>query len=193
MGPVPAEQLRVRLSLDDGRDEAGASIPPHALVYAGKGDDYVFAYRVYGGDGRDEITGQRLYGGRGRDVLWGLSALVRGSSVLFGGPGKDYLRAPHRVPGRLYGGPGDDRLDDFYSESNDMLVGGPGRDRVSLWDDGRQDVVRVRGGGVDRVDCPRRPSYPARNVLFADPSDRLSPSCNKAIVLYTERPRYPYP
>ena len=74
-----------------------------------------------------------------------------------------------------------------------MLVGGPGRDRVSLDDDGRRDVVRVRGGGVDRVDCPRRPSLPARNVLFVDASDRLRPELQEALVLYTERPRYPYP
>jgi Ca2+-binding RTX toxin-like protein len=161
------------------------------LVYAGKGDDYVFAYRVYGGDGGDEISGVRVYGGRGGDVLHGLPGRVSGS-ILVGGPGKDYLRAPHSA-GRLYGGPGDDRLNDFYSKENDMLVGGPGRDRVSLDDDGRRDVVRVRGGGVDRVDCPRRPSFPARNVLFVDASDRLSPSCKKALVLYTERPRYPYP
>jgi hypothetical protein len=187
LGPVPADQLRVRLSLDDGRDRASAYWPLHARVYAGKGDDRVFAYRVYGGDGRDEIEGQRLYGGRGRDVLSGLAGV--GGEILFGGPGKDRVRGL----GRLYGGPGDDFLDDWIGESKDMMVGGPGRDRVRLEDDGRQDVVRVRGDGVDRVDCPRRPGLPARDVLFVDPSDRLSPSCKHAIVLYTERPRYPYP
>ena len=71
-----------------------------------------------------------------------------------------------------------------------MMVGGPGRDVVTLGDDGRRDVVRVRGGGVDRVVCG---VHPADEVLFGDRSDRLSPSCKKAMVLYTERPRYPYP
>jgi hypothetical protein len=69
-----------------------------------------------------------------------------------------------------------------------MMVGGPGRDVVILSDDGARDVVRVRGG-VDRVVC----GSPARDVLFADPSDRLSPSCQEARILLTGRPRYPYP
>ena len=60
----------------------------------------------------------------------------------------------------------------------------PGRDH-------RRDVVRVRGGGIDRVHC-RRQADPG-DALFVDRTDRLTPGCEDARVLYTERPRYPYP
>jgi hypothetical protein len=72
-----------------------------------------------------------------------------------------------------------------------MRVGGPGRDRVELGSDGHRDVVRVRGGGVDRVDCGRHAD--PGDALFVDRSDRLSPSCTSARVLLTERLRYAYP
>jgi hypothetical protein len=98
-----------------------------------------------------------------------------------------------RGGGEYYGGPGDDRLSDELGARSagwiDMLVGGPGRDRVSLRRDNHADMVRTRGGGMDHVICP-----PGGNdVLFVDRADRLSPSCKDATVLYTERPRYPYP
>ena len=161
-----------------------------ALVYAGEGDDIVTAVgsRVYGGDGSDELRGRRLYGGRGRDPLRGVS--VGGTSVMFGGPGEDDLYSP----GRLYGGPGADYLQEFdRPRTADMLVGGPGQDVVYLDDDRRGDVVRVRGGGgVDHVHCPAHPD-PDDALFFVDRTDRLSPSCEEATVLYTKRPRYPYP
>ena len=72
-----------------------------------------------------------------------------------------------------------------------MLVGGPGQDVLYLDDDGLGDVVRVRGGGVDHVYCAPNPD--TGDALFVDRSDRLSPSCKDTTVLYTERPRYPYP
>jgi hypothetical protein len=62
---------------------------------------------------------------------------------------------------------------------------------VHIYADEVRDVVRVRGGGVDRVDCGRHAD--PGDALFVDRSDRLSPSCKSARVLLTERPRYPYP
>ncbi len=186
MGDVSAEQLRYRLSLGDATHEsASVSHLMRGVVYGGKGDDFVGADRIYGGEGNDYIDGRRLYGGPGRDNLdgeWGAGD----TNVLFGGTGNDKLRAP----GWLYGGPGDDQLSDpIGPQSADMLVGGPGHDVVRLYGDGRRDVVRLRGGGADRVTC----SVGEDDVLFVDRSDRLSRACKKAIVLYTERPRYPYP
>jgi RTX calcium-binding nonapeptide repeat (4 copies) len=187
LGPVPAEQLRLRISLGDGRESATADQPPlRAVVYAGNGDDFVGADRVYGGRGNDFLGGRRVYGGPGADNIEGVS-VTTGRRILFGGPGNDELRAP----GRLYGGPGDDDLGDlFVDPSADMLVGGPGHDRVRLYGDGRADVVRLRGGGTDRVVCG---DPPARDVLFVDHTDRVSPSCKTTRVLLTGRPRYPYP
>ena len=72
-----------------------------------------------------------------------------------------------------------------------MLVGGPGQDVLYLEADNRGDVVRVRGGGVDHVHCPAHPD--PEDALFVDRTDRLSPTCKDATVLYTERPRYPNP
>jgi hypothetical protein len=68
--------------------------------------------------------------------------------------------------------------------------GGLGADYVEVKRDGYNDVVRVRGGGSDIVLC----YFPdPGDVLFVDRTDRLGPSCKKALVLYTGRPRYPYP
>jgi hypothetical protein len=52
-------------------------------------------------------------------------------------------------------------------------------------------VVRVRGGGIDRVHC-RRHADPG-DALFVDRTHRLTAGCEDATVLFTERPRYPYP
>jgi hypothetical protein len=100
---------------------------------------------------------------------------------------------------RLYGGPGNDNLFGLDSEESghglgsgesDLLVGGPGRDIIKLIDDQRTDVVRLRNGGVDHVVCS---TSATDDVLFVDRTDRLSPSCENATALFTERPRYPYP
>ena len=76
------------------------------------------------------------------------------------------------------------------SGESDLLVGGPGRDIIKLIDDQRTDVVRLRNGGADHVICS---TSATDDVLFVDRTDRLSPSCENATVLFTERPRYPYP
>ena len=189
VGAAPVERIRLRFTLLGGRDVVNLSYPLHGVVYAGGGRDAVSAERAYGGDGYDQLIARRAFGGQGKDTLSGANPETgtprTPGNALFGGLGNDELRAP----GRLYGGPGDDHLGEgYFAASKDMMVGGPGRDTVGLSGDGRRDVVRVRGGGSDRVGC----ASSALDVVFADRSDRLE-DCEDATVLYTERPRYPYP
>ena len=170
------------------------------MVYGGIGNDFVSGgHRVYGGPGRDELDGARVYGGPGADSVYGdVATYIRGPVVLRGGPGDDGLDGPGSTYGgggaaRLYGGRGDDVLNTWDGEpAREMLVGGPGRDAIhlgadELGPDNRSDVVRVRGGGVDRVDCGRRAER--KDTLFVDRSDRLSTSCEDATVSFTGRPR----
>ena len=71
-----------------------------------------------------------------------------------------------------------------------MFVGGLGRDLVRLHNEGRRDVVRLRGGGADEVRC-YFPGDP-RDIFVVDGSDRVGRAC-KGRVMLTERARYPYP
>lgn len=159
----------------------------HGVVYGGSGYDVVSGGdQVYGGPGGDVLDGANVYGGPGHDTVSGSSTVT--NPVLRGGPGNDDLLSP----GWLYAGPGSDSLQELdRPRTTDMLVGGPGQDVLYLESDNRGDVVRVRGGGVDHVDCDPDPD--PGDALFVDRSDRLSPSCKDATVLYTERPRFPYP
>jgi hypothetical protein len=169
------------------------------VVYGGAGNDIVSGGdRVYGGRGHDDLDGARVYGGAGADDVSGDVASDLGRRVVLrGGPGTDTLSGPGSTYGgggtaHLYGGAGDDELETWTDPaSREMLVGGRGSDVVRLAADGRRDVVRVRGGGVDLVNCGRRAE--PEDALFVDPSDRLSSSCKNATVLFTGRPRYPYP
>jgi hypothetical protein len=141
--------------------------------------------RVYGGPGNDSLSGTRVFGALGDDALHGEDEAEL--NRLRGGPGADSLSGP----GWLYGGPGDDFLEDAGSNGArfpDMLVGGLGRDQVELIGRGRT-VVRLRGGGADSVNClgSAQPSI----VLYVDRSDRINPRCRSARILLTERPRYP--
>ena len=162
--------------------ETGQRCADKGEIHSADGD------RVYGGRRGDTIRGTRLYGGPGNDNLFGLDSEESGQTgpnVLFGGTGKDVLEG-HRG-GRLYGGPGNDLLtDELGSGGSDLLVGGPGRDIVKLIDDQRTDVVRLRNGGADHVICS---TSATDDVLFVGRTDRLSPSCENATVLFTERPR----
>ena len=203
---VPVNQLRYRLVLSDRADSARGTANVIGVIYARDGRDNVSdGYLVRGGRGHDVIAGLDLIGGAGHDKLYGRvgeeygdfaqdlsGAPILGPNVLFGGPGDDLIVG--RGGGRYYGGPGNDRLSDELGVRSggwvDMLVGGPGRDIVTLKRDNRADVVRTRGGGTDRVNCA---ASGGNDVLFVDRSDRLSPSCKDATVLYTGRPRYPYP
>jgi hypothetical protein len=135
-----------------------------------------------GNDGVEVHTRLRalVYTGRGDDIV------TAGGSRVYGGDASDELRGR-----RLYGGRGRDRLKGVSVRGTGVLFGGAGQDVLYLEDDHRGDVVRVRGGGVDHVHCPAHPD--PDDALFVDRTDRLSPSCKKATVLYTGRPRYPYP
>ena len=159
------------------------------VVYAGSGIDVVSGGdRVYGGPGGDDLDGAHVYGGPGHDTASSSGAVT--DAVVRGGPGNDHLLAP----GRVYGGPGHDGLEDLdRPRTADMLVGGPGHDTVYLTSDQRPDVVRVRGGGVDYVHCQQYTDPDPDDALFVDRTDHIDPSCRRTKVLYTERPRYPYP
>ena len=185
--PVQRHALRYRLSLADGGDHAVVSGPDilRGVVYAGAGNDDVEADHVYGGAGSDGIEGTRVYGGSGADELSGTWDQPV-PNILRGGRHADALYGP----GWMYGGTGNDYLEDNPGASHsgpDMLVGGPGSDHVELTGPGRT-VVRVRGGGTDFVSCPlRRPRPTVR--IFVDRSDRIGPRCSRARMLFKERPR----
>jgi hypothetical protein len=205
---VPAE-ARYRLSFEGRLDPRALGIDDRVsadlwsgVIYAGAGNDVVRGGdRVFGGPGRDDVEGVHVDGGPGADHVWGDVAIYGNrTAVLRGGPGNDVLDSPgldFPAPGHghLYGGRGDDVLNArAIPPSREMVVGGPGNDVIHLPAEPyaiRRDVVRVRGGGVDRVDCGKRGS--SADTLFVDRTDRLSPSCQDATVLYTGRPRYPYP
>ncbi len=187
MGSLQDRRYRFNLS----SSEAVLTRLFRGVVYSGPRANYISnGDRVYGGAGSDGLQGVQVYGGPGDDNL-GSTPSSTGTPILRGGPGNDFLASP----GWLYGGPGADKLDDelYGAQSSDMLVGGPGRDTVRLQRDRTNDVVRVRGGGVDRIKCERFLPPDPGDVLFVDRSDRVSPGCKTATVLYTERPRYPYP
>jgi RTX calcium-binding nonapeptide repeat (4 copies) len=209
LGSLVAAQVRYRLSFGGGlqsrargTDDRVSADLRSGVIYAGAGNDVVRGGdRVYGGPGRDDVEGVHVDGGPGADHVWGDVAIYGNrTAVLRGGPGNDVLDSPgldFPAPGHghLYGGRGDDVLNArAIPPSREMVVGGPGNDVIHLPAEPyaiRRDVVRVRGGGVDRVDCGKRGS--SADTLFVDRTDRLSPSCKDATVLYTERPRYPYP
>jgi hypothetical protein len=198
LGTVPTGRLRYRLSLGASWDSAtvgsddntvNGAFPIRGVIYGGPDSDAVYGAgdRIYGGPGGDDnLEGRRVYGGEGNDYIFGRSE----ASVLHGGPGNDEFNGD----GSFFGGPGNDLFDEndtYANRASDVLVGGRGRDRIELGTDRRKDVIRLHGLGSDRVICDR-PADPS-DVLFVDRSDRLDPSCKDATVLYTERPRYPYP
>ena len=181
LGSLVPGRVRYRLSFG-GRaqsqtvrtdDRVSADLIGSGVIYAGAGNDVVReGDRVYGGSGRDDVEGVHVDGGSGADHVWGdVAAYLGGRPVeLRGGPGDDILDGPGlETPifghGHLYGGRGDDVLNArAIPPSREMLVGGPGNDVVHLYADGRRDVVRVRGGGIDRIDCGRRAATRGRIV-----------------------------
>jgi Ca2+-binding RTX toxin-like protein len=88
------------------------------------GDDVIF--------GRD--GGDGLYGGRGHNELHG----NRGPDLLADGPG----------PGLVYGGRGNDYAD--IGTGADRIWLRRGDDRVTIWEEGRRDVIHC-GPGQDRI------------------------------------------
>jgi hypothetical protein len=211
----PPGPVRYRFSFE-GRDPAGgfgiddelnialagpAYRAVRGVVYGGVGNDDVDGGdRVYGGPGHDFLDGARVSGGPGTDYLTSdVATYIRRTVVLRGESGDDELYEPGTFfgtggeGGRLYGGSGSDELEATNQEtpSRVLLVGGPGSDVIRFRGHGRSVVVRVRGGGVDRVNCGLRADF--GDALFVDRIDRLSPGCKDATVLYVGRPRYPYP
>ena len=180
---VPRREVRYRISLGDGLQDVEVGGFIRGVIYAGAGDDEVIpGDRVYGGPGDDTLHGGTVYGGPGDDMLEDLP----GFGVLRGGAGDDQLVGFYG--GRLYGGRGDDALD--ASGPGEMVVGGPGRDLVSvLPDSGAPDVVRLRGGGRDRLFCNEGP-LGASEVVYVDRRDRIDPDCgDKARIVTVGRPR----
>jgi hypothetical protein len=211
LGSLPRRELRYRFSLGDLNDELDLHFseyldnqipaPGGGIVYAGSGDDIVLAGdRVYGGPGNDSLqTGRHAFGDAGNDDVGGRfshggpgddNLFPFGASTLAdGGPGDDRLRGGDRA----YGGPGDDvyRADNQRSQ---MFVGGPGRDLVHLWPDDRgSDIIHLRGGGRDVVECGHSLpdldyAYGPRDVLLVDRVDRVGPRCAATNIMYSGRP-----
>jgi hypothetical protein len=138
-------------------------------------------HRITGGAGDDVFLGttgnDRLSGRPGEDVLAG----DRGNDRLIGGPAADDLfGGPGRD--RLSGGAADDQL--IGGPGGDTLIGGPGSD--TLFDTSGPTIVRggsgndkinvMDGRADDRVDC----GSGSRDVVFYDPGDRVSLSCEFA-------------
>ncbi len=135
----------------------------HADVLTGTpGEDSIFgrggADRIYGYAGDDYVDGDqgddRLHGGSGDDLIAGR----RGNDVIWGDAGNDRITGD-RGNDRIFGGSGNDRI--YGNIGYDRIDGGPGNDRIN--------VVDHR---VDRVVCG-----PGRDVVFADPVDRISKDC----------------
>jgi Ca2+-binding RTX toxin-like protein len=159
---------QVKVNLRDGDDRATVGSQPdsYRLYYfttvdGGDGDDYLDAddgaERMSGGSGNDILRGssdrESMNGGTGRDTLDGR----KGGDFLQGGPGYDVLRGgegndnllggllePGSKPAgrdRLYGGDGDDALEDSDLEldtqapqvGRDVLDGGSGEDDLDSY------------------------------------------------------------
>jgi hypothetical protein len=141
---------------------------------------------MFGLGGNDSLRGGAgvdcLYGAAGRDVLRGGG----GADRLFGGTSHD----------RLLGDAGNDRLSG--QSGNDRLNGGTGSD--SLAGAAGRDVLTDRrgrdrfsgGAGVDRIDArdtkvgdrkiaDRILCGPGRDIVYADPRDRVARDCESVV------------
>jgi Ca2+-binding RTX toxin-like protein len=136
------------LAVNESDVRCGPPGPSGLAVYTrtGDGDDAVFA--LIGG----VVLGDVALG-RGDDA-------GRGSGRMFGGPGKDDLRAL-RGAGLFHGGPGEDVL--FGGPHRDLLDGGPGPD------------LAVGGRRFEELQGGRGPDQLAggfgRDVIFAGPGN----------------------
>lgn len=154
--------LSAVLRLGDGNDNAYWNASSSAIpleIYGEAGNDDLTGPRtptagtlVDGGEGDDQVRGSAdiARGGPGNDT-------VIGGRLVEGGDGNDTLikAEVNDVPGRLDGGPGDDRLqskDGFLDE----LVCGDGSDVVVTADDSEKpDASCERGKGVAHVVKPK--------------------------------------
>jgi Ca2+-binding RTX toxin-like protein len=139
----------------------------------GEGDNVVGIerFKVY--------TGGTFHGTDGVDTYEIEPGEFRHPATVLGRGGNDRLVGDDDVE-TIDGGPGDDYLEGGWN--NDTLVGGPGRDTVFADDTGAHcnywtwcrmpfgnDVVDVRDGEVDTVDCGI-----GTDTVKADPADVLS-------------------
>jgi hypothetical protein len=183
---TPPSAVRYRLSLGQTHDRVGGA-GLRGVLFAGAGDDEIDGGdRAYGGPGNDLLDGRRVYGGPGGDRLTPVCCEGGRAFVMRGGPGNDEILGA----GRAYGGPGADYIEDA-SNSADMLVGGPGRDTIAMFQGGDRDIVRVRGGGADRVVC--EDGIDRTDVLLVGRADRVGRRCQAGQVLLTGRPRQLWP
>jgi hypothetical protein len=163
--------LRYRITLSDSGNSAWA---PHrrarGVIYGLDGADVLHGDRVYGGPGEDELAGVNVWGGPGDDRIFHPHVFPP-ANVLRGGSGSDSISGP----GWLYGGPGNDSLEEADIGRGDMLVGGPGHDDVEMGDDSTRDLVRLRAGGRDTLYCYQAPD--PQDLFAVDRSDRVSPTC----------------
>ncbi len=126
------------------------------------GDDSIFgrggADRIYGMDGDDYVDGDqgndRLHGGDGNDVMAGR----KGNDTIWGDAGDDRITGD-RGRDHILGGSGNDTI--YGNYDSDRIDGGSGNDRINVIHGGRDTVVCGRG----------------RDVVFADPSDRIAKDC----------------
>jgi hypothetical protein len=191
---IDSVPLRYRFSFADGDDYGGG--PEGGLrgvrgvIYAGAGDDIASGNRVFGGPGADILDGPLLYGGAGTDWMNATEEVAQ-KQIVRGGPGDDRINDTLPVASTwAYGGRGDDHI--YSSYRGDMLVGGPGRDMVVLTEDGKPDLVRLRGGGSDVLRC-RDPDFAGlpgerHDIVFADGADRIDPFCEGTQILFDGRP-----
>jgi hypothetical protein len=183
---APPSAMNYRLSLGHTHDRVGGAVL-RGVVFAGRGNDEVNGGdRAYGGPGNDLLDGRRVYGGPGADRLTPVCCEGGRAFVMRGGPGNDEIFGA----GRAYGGPGADSIEDT-STSADMFVGGPGRDTIEMFRDGESDIVRVRGGGADRVVCDD--GVDRSDVVLVGRADRVDRRCQTGQVMLTGRPRQLWP
>ncbi|WP_057462704.1 calcium-binding protein [Pseudovibrio sp. POLY-S9] len=129
--------------LGSGNDRFSDYDRANDLVYAGAGDD-----RVYANDGNDFVHGEsgddHLTGGDGEDTIWGeadddwLSG-DGGNDTLFGGTGDDGVS----------GGSGDDYLDG--ESGDDILYGGSGNDTFKFNRGNEKDKIIDTSGSNDTI------------------------------------------
>jgi hypothetical protein len=161
-----------------GPNELIEASPDHRRITGGAGDDLFDgtnrADRLAGRSGEDVLAGEK-----GNDRLLGGAA----ADDLFGGPGRDALSGG-AGDDQLDGGPGADKLaggagaDTLYDMSGPTGVrGGSGNDKINVMD-GRPD---------DRVDCGGGHG----DVVFYDPGDQVSLSCEFAFPNGKGAPRSP--
>jgi len=126
--------------------------PGNDTLHGGRGND-----KEYGQDGRDILLGDEtgaggddlLDGGSGSDRIFGMAA----DDTLQGGGGNDVVHGGDGAD-RMYGGAGNDLLDDSprSHQDADYYDGGPGSDEIFSRDGKRDTVVCGSGHDVAKVD-----------------------------------------